>query len=177
MNKRMIAWLLGALLIIECALMLLPLLTALIYRERTGILIAVSPRADMRAVVQGNLAFLNRQNYSFPPDHGARLVTMILNTPSLRADWQAELEELRLNMLSLREALADELRRLSGSDRFGFLAEHRGMFSRLGASPEQVETLRRDHGVYMVGDSRMNIAGLNAQTVPVLAAAIIAAGV
>lgn len=148
-----------------------------IYRERTGILIAVSPRADMRAVVQGNLAFLNRQNYSFPPDHGARLVTMILNTPSLRADWQAELEELRLNMLSLREALADELRRLSGSDRFGFLAEHRGMFSRLGASPEQVETLRRDHGVYMVGDSRMNIAGLNAQTVPVLAAAIIAAGV
>ena len=148
-----------------------------IYRERTGILIALSPRADMRAVVQGNLAFLNRQNYSFPPDHGARLVTMILNTPSLRADWQAELEELRLNMLSLREALADELRRLSGSDRFGFLAEHRGMFSRLGASPEQVETLRRDHGVYMVGDSRMNIAGLNAQTVPVLAAAIIAAGV
>ena len=37
MNKRMIAWLLGALLIIECALMLLPLLTALIYRERTGL--------------------------------------------------------------------------------------------------------------------------------------------
>lgn len=148
-----------------------------IYRERTGILIAVSPKAEMRAVVQGNLAFLNRQNFSFPPDHGARLVTMILNDPSLRADWQAELEEVRTNMLSLRESLAAELRRLSGSDRFGFLAQHRGMFSRLGASPEQVETLRRDHGIYMVGDSRMNIAGLNARTVPILAKAIIDAGI
>jgi aspartate aminotransferase len=148
-----------------------------IYRERTGILIAVSPRADMRAVVQGNLAFLNRQNFSFPPDHGARLVTMILNDPALRADWQAELEEVRQNMLTLRESLAAELRRLSGSDRFGFLAQHRGMFSRLGATPEQVETLRRDHGIYMVGDSRMNIAGLNARTVPILAKAIIDAGI
>jgi aspartate aminotransferase len=148
-----------------------------IYRERTGILIAVSPRAEMRAVVQGNLAFLNRQNFSFPPDHGARLVTMILNDPALRADWQAELEEVRQNMLTLRESLAAELRRLSGSDRFGFLAQHRGMFSRLGATPEQVETLRRDHGIYMVGDSRMNIAGLNARTVPILAKAIIDAGI
>jgi aromatic-amino-acid transaminase len=148
-----------------------------IYRERTGILIAVSPKADMRAVVQGNLAFLNRQNFSFPPDHGARLVTMILNDPALRADWQAELEEVRQNMLTLRESLAAELRRLSGSDRFGFLAQHRGMFSRLGATPEQVETLRRDHGIYMVGDSRMNIAGLNARTVPILAKAIVDAGI
>jgi aspartate aminotransferase len=148
-----------------------------IYRERTGILIAISPKADMRAVVQGNLAFLNRQNFSFPPDHGARLVTMILNDPALRANWQAELEEVRQNMLTLREGLATELRRLSGSDRFGFLAQHRGMFSRLGATPEQVETLRRDHGIYMVGDSRMNIAGLNARTVPILAKAIIEAGI
>ncbi|MFT7059509.1 MAG: aromatic-amino-acid transaminase [Pseudorhodobacter sp.] len=148
-----------------------------IYRERTGILIAVSPKAEMRAVVQANLAFLNRQNFSFPPDHGARLVTMILNDPALRADWQAELEEVRLNMLSLRQQLADELRRLSGSDRFGFIAAHRGMFSRLGATEAQVETLRKEHGIYMVSDSRLNIAGLNANTVPILAKAIIEVGI
>jgi aspartate/tyrosine/aromatic aminotransferase len=73
--------------------------------------------------------------------------------------------------------LAQELRRVTGSDRFGFIAEHRGMFSRLGASPEQVETLRRDHGIYMIGDSRINIAGLNANTVPILARAMIDAGI
>ncbi|MFN3722064.1 MAG: aminotransferase class I/II-fold pyridoxal phosphate-dependent enzyme, partial [Paracoccaceae bacterium] len=142
-----------------------------IYRERTGILIALTD-AGRRAVVQGNLAFLNRQNYSFPPDHGARLVTMILEDDALRADWKAELEEVRLNMLTLRKALAEELRKATNSDRFDFVADHRGMFSRLGLTETQVNVLRETDGIYMVGDSRINIAGLNVRTVPILAAAI-----
>jgi aspartate aminotransferase len=148
-----------------------------IYRERTGLLMCLSSDAERHSVNQGALAFLNRQNYSFPPDHGSRLVTMVLQDPNLRADWTHELEEVRSGMLSLREQLARELKTLSGSDRFGFLAQHRGMFSRIGATPSQVDALREDHGVYMVGDSRMNIAGLNAQTVPVLAQAIVTVGV
>ncbi|WP_170369970.1 aromatic amino acid transaminase [Ruegeria arenilitoris] len=148
-----------------------------VYRERTGLLMAISADAGQTALNQGTLAFLNRQNYSFPPDHGARVVTTILMDEGLRADWMAELEEVRLSMLGLRRQLADELQRLSGSDRFGFLAQHRGMFSRLGAAPELVEKLRVEHGIYMVGDSRMNIAGLNEATVPILAKAIIDVGV
>ena len=148
-----------------------------IYRERTGLLMVVSQDATAKGLNQSTLAFLNRQNFSFPPDHGARLVTMVLSDPALRTDWAAELEEVRLGMLDLRTQLASELQRLSGSDRFGFLAQHRGMFSRLGASAEHVEKLRADHAVYMVGDSRMNIAGLNSATVPVLAQAIIDAGI
>ncbi|MBQ4826130.1 MULTISPECIES: amino acid aminotransferase [unclassified Leisingera] len=148
-----------------------------IYRERTGLLMAVSNDAGAQGLNQGTLAFLNRQNYSFPPDHGARLVTMILNDEALRADWAAELEEVRLGMLDLRQNLADELQRLTGSDRFGFIAQHRGMFSLLGTTPDLVEKMRQDNGIYMVGDSRLNIAGLNAQTVPVLAKAIVDAGV
>ncbi len=148
-----------------------------IYRERTGLLMVVSQDATAKGLNQSTLAFLNRQNFSFPPDHGARLVTMVLSDPALRADWAAELEEVRLGMLDLRTQLASELQRLSGSDRFGFLAQHRGMFSRLGASAEHVEKLRADHAVYMVGDSRMNIAGLNSATVPLLAQAIIDAGI
>ncbi|MEW2919420.1 amino acid aminotransferase [Ruegeria sp. ANG10] len=148
-----------------------------IYRERTGLLMAISDDAAQTALNQATLAFLNRQNYSFPPDHGARVVTTILNDDALRADWATELEEVRLSMLGLRQQLSDELQRLSGSDRFGFIAQHRGMFSRLGAAPELVEKLRDVHGIYMVGDSRLNIAGLNATTVPILAKAIVDVGV
>ena len=148
-----------------------------IYRERTGILMAVAPEGDTRAITQDNLNFLNRQNFSFPPDHGARLVTMILGDAALRGDWQAELEEVRTGMLTLRSQLASELQRRSNSDRFGFVAEHRGMFSLLGASPEQVARMREDFAIYMVGDSRINIAGLNAETVPILAKAMIEVGV
>lgn len=148
-----------------------------IYRERTGLLMAVAADASAHKLNQGTLAYLNRQNFSFPPDHGARIVSTILGDDALRSDWMAELEDVRLGMLALRTQLAGELQRLSGSDRFGFLGEHRGMFSRVGTTPDKVEELRVKHGIYMVGDSRMNIAGLNAQTVPVLAAALIDVGV
>jgi len=148
-----------------------------IYRERTGLLMAITPDAKTKPVTQGTLNFLNRQNYSFPPDHGARLVTMILNDEALRSDWKAELEETRQNMLSLRKQLASELCQRTNSDRFDFIARHRGMFSRIGASPQQVQEMRDSHGIYMVGDSRLNIAGLNALTVPILAKAIVQSGV
>ncbi len=148
-----------------------------IYRERTGILFALAGNAAARDLAQGSMAFLNRQNYSFPPDHGARIVSTILTDEALRADWAAELEEVRGTMLGLRSQLASELRDLSGSARFDFIEQHRGMFSRLGATPEQVAKLKSEAAIYMVGDSRLNIAGLNQHTVPVLARAIIDAGI
>ncbi len=148
-----------------------------IYRERTGILLAQCPDAATRDLTQGAMAYLNRQTYSFPPFHGAKVVATVLNTPDLRADWMAELEEVRGGMLRLREQLAGELRDLSGSDRFDFIAHHRGMFSRLGASPEQVKRIKDEFAIYMVGDSRLNIAGLNDTTVPILARAIVEAGI
>lgn len=148
-----------------------------IYRERTGLLMALTPDSKSQPSAQETLTFLNRQNFSFPPDHGARLVTTILNDADLRADWQTELEDTRLSMLTLREQLASELRQRTNSDRFDFIARHRGMFSRIGANPEQVAEMREKHGIYMIGDSRLNIAGLNTQTVPILAEAMIDTGV
>jgi aromatic-amino-acid transaminase len=147
-----------------------------IYRERAGLLMAVAATQAQARVAQGNLAHLNRQSYSFPPDHGARIVSTVLGDEGLRADWEAELREIREGMVGLREQLAAELRRLTNSDRFDVLLRHRGMFSRLGATPAQVEAMRRDAGIYMVGDGRINVAGLSAATVPVLAQAMVAAG-
>jgi aromatic-amino-acid transaminase len=147
-----------------------------IYRERTGILMATSQDSTLTPVTQGTLAHLNRQNFSFPPDHGARLVSLILADPALRSDWQSELEDMRSTMLTNREHLATELRRASNSDRFDFIAHHRGMFSRLGITADKVEQLRSDHAIYMVGDSRINIAGLTPRTIPILAKAMIDVG-
>ncbi len=131
-----------------------------LYRDRVGASLIISRDEKENAVNKANLAGLNRVNFSFPPDHGAKVVSIIMNDDALRADWKAELEDMRLSMLDLRQGLADALRRATNSDRFDFIAEHRGMFSRLGLTPEQVMQLRTDHGVYMVGDSRINIAGL-----------------
>lgn len=148
-----------------------------IYRERTGLLMAITASAQDKTRAQSSLSSLNRQNFSFPPDHGARLVTMILTDDALRMEWQTELEAMRTGMLDLRTGLAAELQRLTNSDRFGFVAQHRGMFSRLGATPQQVQRIRDEHGIYMIGDSRVNIAGLNANSVPLLAKALVDVGV
>lgn len=147
-----------------------------VYRDRVGAAFAVTATPAEAPVARGNLGTLNRLTYSFPPDHGAAIVGIILGDAELRADWQAELEAMRLNMLTLRGGLAAALRKASNSDRFDFVARHRGMFSRLGASPEQVAALRAEHGVYMMGDSRINVAGLPADGLDRLAAAIIAVG-
>ena len=148
-----------------------------IYRERAGLLMLVSQDSSKRNINQSMLAYLNRQNYSFPPDHGSRLVSIVLNDKDLRSDWMSELEDIRNSLLNLRVQLSNELQKISGSDRFSFIASHRGMFTRLGATPSQVEKMRTEFGIYMVSDSRFNVAGLNSETVPALAKAIIETGV
>ena len=147
-----------------------------IYRERAGLVIVISTDAKASACTQGNLSSLNRLNFSFPPDHGARLVTMVLTDQTLRTDWMAELEDIRTGMLDLRNQLAEALQAETNSNRFGFVAEHRGMFSRLGLSEPQVVQLREEHAIYMIGDSRINIAGLNENTIPIVAKAVAQVG-
>ncbi|MGB1356073.1 MAG: aromatic amino acid transaminase [Candidatus Puniceispirillaceae bacterium] len=132
-----------------------------LYRDRVGCAMVICESADQHEVVSRNLAVLNRLNYSFAPDHGAALVAIILGDKALRAEWETELGEMRDTMLSIRQSLADELRRQCNTDRFDFIATHRGMFSRLGLDKDSVEALREVHAMYVVGDSRINIAGLS----------------
>ncbi len=145
-----------------------------LYRDRVGVALVISGDVKTAELAKGALASLNRLNFSFPPDHGAKVVEIILSDPALRADWQAELEEMRLRMLSLRAQLADALRRETNSDTFDFVKHHRGMFSRLGLPGEQVLKLRSEAAIYMVGDSRVNVAGLPEKGMEALAKAIVA---
>lgn len=140
-----------------------------LYRERVGTVLIVT---EAKAAAEGVLAGMNRQNFAFPPDHGARVVQEILGDEALGALWRDELEAMRRAMEGNRRALAVALRAATGSDRFGFLAAHRGMFSLIGATPAQVDRLREDHGIYLVGDGRMNVAGLTPETIPRVARAL-----
>lgn len=142
-----------------------------LYRERVGITLVITAEAE-RDVVQATLAALNRAAISFPPDHGARVVTTILTDPALRADWAGELETMRARIESLRRALADAVRTETGSDRLGFVAAQKGMFSILPLSDDQVRALREDHGVYAVGGGRVNMAGLTEASIPQVARAL-----
>ena len=142
-----------------------------LYRERAGIALVLGPQEE-RATVSATLGALNRASISFPPDHGARIISTILGDDALRAQWEAELTEMRNRVNTLRSALATALRDECGSDRFGYLADQRGMFSVLGGSDAQIKRLRDEFGVYAVGGGRINMAGLSLDKIPQVAKAI-----
>jgi aspartate aminotransferase len=129
--------------------------------------------ADAVKIAGSQALMMTRTMYSMPPDHAAAAVRIILDDEALTANWKAELEEMRLRMLNLRKGFAEALRRFSNSDRFDFIAEHRGMFSRLGLTEAQVDRLREEYGIYMVGDSRFNVAGLKEDRLEELAKAVV----
>ena len=131
-----------------------------VYRDRVGCAIVMGKNASEADLALGQMLGIGRAIWSMPPDHAAAVVRIVLETEALALDWKDELEAVRLRMLNLRQGLAEALRRQSNSDRFDFVARHRGMFSRLGITKDQVDRLRTEHGVYMVGDSRFNVAGL-----------------
>jgi aspartate aminotransferase len=145
-----------------------------VYRDRVGAAMVLVKDSSQADVAMSQMQSVARTLYSMPPDHGAAVVRMVLEDQALRADWEAELEEMRLRMLRLRVEFAEALRRQSNSDRFDFIASHRGMFSLLGITKAQVERLRAEHGVYIVGDSRINVAGLPEDGIDKLAKAVVA---
>lgn len=145
-----------------------------LYRERVGLALALCDGPAAAGRVGAALASLNRRNFAFPPDHGARVVTTILQDAGLRADWTAELDAMRARIMATRTAFAAALRDATGTRRFDALTLHRGMFSLLDLSPAQVEALRADHAIYLVPDGRANLAGLTGETIPRTAAAIAA---
>ena len=145
-----------------------------LYRERTGLAITVNATADGAATDTSQMANIARELYSMPPAHGASIVGEILDDVELTASWTGEVSEMRERINGLRALLAEHLREATGTSEFDFIAGERGMFSFLGLTPEQVTTLQREHSVYPIPSSRINVAGVNTENVGHVAASIAA---
>jgi aspartate/tyrosine/aromatic aminotransferase len=112
--------------------------------------------------------------YSVPPDHGAAVVRIILNDDKLRAQWVDELGGMRDRLSGMGALLHDALKEKAPERDFSHLVQSNGMFCFLGVTPEQVDRLKQDFGVYMVGSSRINVAGITPANVDYLASSIAA---
>ena len=145
-----------------------------LYRERVGALITVSDTESRADAAQSHVLQIARSIYSMPPDHGAAIAACIFADQALRQSWIEELAAMRNRIADMRSLLASQLRALTTDGTFDFLARQRGMFSLLGVSPAAVEALRARHHIYMLGDSRMNLAGITPGNVAYVAEAIAA---
>jgi aspartate/tyrosine/aromatic aminotransferase len=146
-----------------------------LYRERAGVAIAIARDSESADVVSSQMQNVIRGTISQTPDHGAEIVRVILEDKDLRAEWEAELTEMRERMGRLRVKLSAAIRQKSNSKDFDFIAEHSGMFSLLGLPGEVVQKLKTEDAVYMINDSRINVAGIPEDRVDELADKLLAA--
>ena len=130
------------------------------YRDRAGLALVISRAAEGREAALQALAVINRNSVSFPPWRPGEVMRRILTDPDLRADWEAELAEMRARITGARAALAGALAR-RGLSGWGFLDAQQGMFSLLGLSDAQVAELRERHAIYVMARGRINVAGLS----------------
>jgi aspartate aminotransferase len=145
-----------------------------LYRERVGALITVAQNPARADAVLSHVLQIARSIYSMPPDHGAAIAAHIFASAKLKAEWIEELGLMRERIADMRGLLARELRKTTGHDAFDFIRTQRGMFSMLGVSTQVVERLRDKHHIYMLADSRMNLAGLMPHNAGYVAEAIAA---
>lgn len=143
-----------------------------LYRERTGAAIVIAKDASIAQKAKATLLQLSRSSYTMPPDHGASIVELILTDENLKNEWVTELDFMRNRIISLRHLLTESLATKLGDRRFDFIRAHKGMFSMLGFTPKQIDYLRNEKGIYIVGDSRMNLAGLTEANIDYLTDAI-----
>jgi aromatic-amino-acid transaminase len=143
-----------------------------LYGERVGALTIVDQSKDESARVLSQLKRVIRANYSTPPTHGGMVVTTVLDTPELRAQWESELGEMRSRIKSMRHRLARGLAARTSKRDFSFIEQQKGMFSYTGLTPEQVNRLRDEFGIYAVSTGRICVAALNSTNVDYVADSI-----
>lgn len=139
-----------------------------LYNERVGAFTLVAKDEDSANTSFSQVKSIIRANYSNPPSHGANVVAIIANDPELYADWQAELAEMRDRIQEMRTLFVEKLASRGVNQDFSFIARQNGMFSFSGLSKEQVERLKDEFAIYIVGSGRISVAGITKANIDAL---------
>lgn len=145
-----------------------------LYAERVGGLSMICKDEETAIRGLGQLKATVRRNYSSPAKYGAKIVSQVLTSDKLYPIWLSEVEAMRIRILSMRRTLHTHIKEHCPTKNFDFIIQQRGMFSYTGFSQQQVETLREQHGIYLIDSGRMCLAGLNEHNVAKVARAFAA---
>lgn len=144
-----------------------------LYNERVGALTAVARTADEGAAILSQLKSCARVNYSNPPAHGGSIIAAILTSPELTQLWESELTAMRVRIAEMRKAFVVGLKEAGATRDYSFITRQKGMFSFSGLNKDQVEKLKAEHAIYIVGSGRINVAGMTTSSMPGLCKAIV----
>lgn len=131
-----------------------------LYNERVGAFTLVAASTEVANTAFSQVKAIIRSIYSNPPAHGAAVVTYILQNPALRAEWEAEVAEMRERIQEMRELFVTRLQEIGVNADFSFIERQNGMFSFSGLNKQQVQRLKEEFGIYIVGSGRISVAGM-----------------
>ncbi|EFC50488.1 aspartate aminotransferase [Naegleria gruberi] len=143
-----------------------------LYGQRIGAFNVVTENAEEKKNVESQLGIIIRTQYSNPPLHGARLVTTVLNTPELKAQWEKDVKELADRIKLMRAKLVEELKKVGSTRDWSHITNQIGMFAFSGLNEQQVTKLKEEYHIYMTKDGRISISGLNTNNVATVAKAM-----
>ncbi len=143
-----------------------------LYNERVGAVTLVAKNQEIATSAFSQVKGIIRSNYSNPPSHGAAVVSAILNDAELTALWHDEVAQMRQRIHQMRELFVKTLKEKGAQGDFSFITNQCGMFSFSGLSKAQVERLREEFAVYIVGSGRISVAGMTTHNMDALCHAI-----
>ncbi|GGK54501.1 amino acid aminotransferase [Amphritea balenae] len=143
-----------------------------LYRDRIGACSIIGKNAASADIIGAVMVTVVRVNYSMPPAHGAALVETILSSDELTAQWHGELQEMRERIAGMRQLFVEKLVENGVTRDFSFITTQNGMFSFLGIDGDQIQRLQDEFSIYVVGSSRVNVAGLSTSNVDYLTQSI-----
>ncbi|QDV70880.1 Aspartate aminotransferase [Rosistilla carotiformis] len=145
-----------------------------LYSERVGGLSLVAKNPEEATAAMSQLKCIVRTNYSNPPRHGGAIVATVLGNPELTATWHEEVAEMRDRIAAMRSQFVTQMHQRQSKRDFSFLLSQSGMFSFSGLNPMQVDQLRNEYAIYIVGSGRINVAGMTDENLPRLCDAVAA---
>ncbi|VIO88026.1 Uncharacterized protein BM_BM5467 [Brugia malayi] len=143
-----------------------------LYNERVGNLTVVASDPLVLASIKSQMSLVIRSNWSNPPSHGARIVHMILTSPSMCAQWHDAIKTMSSRIKDMRYALRNNLEKLGTPGTWEHITQQIGMFSFIGLNTEQVDHLIKKYKVFLLKNGRINVCGLNPENVEYVAKAI-----
>merc|ERR1712196_369672 len=103
------------------------------------------------------------------------IVYTILSSDTLKAKWLAELKLMSDRIVSMRTALRSAVEANGTPGTWNHITDQIGMFTYTGLNKVQVERMVEEFHIYMTGDGRISMAGLNPGNVGYVAECINAA--
>lgn len=140
-----------------------------LYGERAGAFSLITSSKDEATRTMSQLKILIRPMYSNPPIHGSRIVSTILSSPELRAEWLKDVKQMADRIISVRTTLRNNLQNLGSKRNWQHITDQIGMFCFTGMNADQSTRLSKDFSIYLTKDGRISMAGVTSKNVDYLA--------